>query len=254
MEITDRGIARSRSFAQRIIMAGDVFVNGQLETKPSAEIDQYSTIEIKKQQQFVSRGGEKLKHALIEFQKSHLNGWICADVGASTGGFTDCLLQSGANKVYAIDVGYGQLDWRLRQDMRVIVMERTNARMVQTLPEKIDLVVIDASFISLKTLLPIVKNWLQEPNGEIIALIKPQFEVGRKTAAQGKGVIRDPQLHLKVLLEIATFSESIGFKLNDVTRSPLLGPKGNREFLMEFRFRDNAVVDQKQKIQAVVFS
>jgi len=151
-------------------------------------------------------------------------------VGASTGGFTDCLLQHGADKVYAIDVGKGLLHWQLRQDPRVIVMEETNARFLESLPERISLVTVDAAFISLKLLLPVVKNWLQT-DGEVIALIKPQFEAGRSQSAKGEGVIRDPAVHRQVLLEVMTFAQSTGWRVGGLLRSPLRGPKGNVEFL-----------------------
>jgi 23S rRNA (cytidine1920-2'-O)/16S rRNA (cytidine1409-2'-O)-methyltransferase len=152
-------------------------------------------------------------------------------VGVSTGGFTDCLLQHGANRIYAIDVGYGVLHWKIRNDSRVSVMEKTNARYVKELPEKIDLATIDASFISLKVLLPVVKNWLK-PEGSIIALIKPQFEAGRKDTAKGGGVIRDRQIHRKVIDQILKFAQVEGFNIEGLILSPIIGPKGNSEFLV----------------------
>ena len=160
-----------------------------------------------------------------------LNGKVCVDVGASTGGFTDCLLQHGATKVYAIDVGYGVLHWKLRNDPRVVSMEKTNARFVQGFDDVIELVTVDASFISLKVLLPAVHQWLKE-NGRVLALIKPQFEVGRSEAARGEGVIRDPALHRKVLKTVLNEARQMGFFPVGLIRSPLLGPKGNTEFLV----------------------
>ena len=254
LEMVERGLSPSRSMAQRVIMAGEVLVDGQLQIKPSFEINKTSTIAIANRQRFVSRGGDKLEHALTTFNRADLDGLVCADVGASTGGFTDCLLQHGVKKIYAIDVGYGQLDWRLRQDDRVVVMERTNARLIETLPDKIDLVVIDASFISLRSLFPSVRKWLKNPLGEVISLIKPQFEVGRDAAAKGKGVIRDSDLHMQVLLEIIDFSLSLGLQPSQVTNSPLLGPKGNREFLMQFFLNNPVEINIKNMLGQVVNS
>jgi len=169
-------------------------------------------------------------------------GSVCADVGVSTGGFSDCLLQHGVSRVYAIDVGKGILHWKLRQDKRVVVMESTNARYIERLPEPVDLITIDASFISLKILLPVVKRWFNpedltsfrddEFHGQVIALIKPQFEAGKKEAARGDGVIRDPAVHQKVLNEVLTFSQEMGYVLRGLVRSPIIGPKGNIEFLL----------------------
>jgi 23S rRNA (cytidine1920-2'-O)/16S rRNA (cytidine1409-2'-O)-methyltransferase len=189
---------------------------------------------------FVSRGGEKLDAALEAF-RINVTGWVCADVGASTGGFTDCLLQRGAAKVYAIDVGKGILHWKLRNDPRVVVMEDTNARYVESLPEPVQMVTVDASFISLKLLLPVVKKWLTPlrlpPSqtsgiGGVVALIKPQFEAGKKDVARGDGVIRDPAIHKQVLLDVLTFAQGEGFQIRGLIKSPLLGPKGNAEFLV----------------------
>jgi len=156
---------------------------------------------------------------------------VCADVGASTGGFTDCLLQHGAVKVYAIDVGKGILHWKLRNDPRVVVMEETNARFVESLPERVSLVTVDASFISLKILLPVIKQWINEKT-EIICLIKPQFEAGKKDVSRGDGVIRDPEIHRQVLLDVLGFAQTEGFHIHGLIKSPLLGPKGNAEFLV----------------------
>ncbi len=233
--LTAKGMVESRNLAQRIIMAGEVRVNGEIVDKPSAQVLESDLIIIKSQPPFVSRGGSKIEAGLIAFGLIQLNGRVCADVGASTGGFTDCLLQHGAKRVYSIDVGTGLLHWKLRSNPRVIVMEKANARYILELPEKIELATIDASFISLKTLLPVVKNWLIM-NGEIIALIKPQFEAGRELSARGKGVIRDPQIHLDVLEEIIIFSNNCAFEVKGIIPSPIIGPKGNREFLIHLSF------------------
>jgi 23S rRNA (cytidine1920-2'-O)/16S rRNA (cytidine1409-2'-O)-methyltransferase len=227
--LVERGLAESRTQAQRLVMAGQVRVDGQLVLKPSAPVSPEAGLELQGGPRFVSRGGEKLEAALTAF-RIEVAGKVCADVGASTGGFTDCLLQHGADKVYAIDVGKGLLHWQLRQDPRVIVMEETNARFLESLPERISLVTVDAAFISLKLLLPVVKNWLQT-DGEVIALIKPQFEAGRSQSAKGEGVIRDPAVHRQVLLEVMTFAQSTGWRVGGLLRSPLRGPKGNVEFL-----------------------
>jgi 23S rRNA (cytidine1920-2'-O)/16S rRNA (cytidine1409-2'-O)-methyltransferase len=185
---------------------------------------------------FVSRGGDKLDAALNVFPVT-VAGKICADVGASTGGFTDCLLQRGAVKVYAIDVGYGQLDYRLRRDERVIVMERTNARYVENLPEPVNLVSIDASFISLRLLLPVIKGWLTQ-DAAVIPLIKPQFEAGKHDVGKG-GVVKSPEVHRRVLREVLSAAEAEGFHAAGLIRSPLKGPAGNIEFLAWLR-RDPA--------------
>ena len=225
-----RGLAESRSQAQRLVMAGQVRAAGQVVAKPSSLLEPEVDLQVDTGPRFVSRGGEKLAAAIQQFG-TVIEGRVCADLGASTGGFTDCLLQHGAAKVYAIDVGKGQLHWKLRQDPRVVVLEETNARYVAKLPEPVDIVTIDASFISLKTLLPVVRNWLSA-GGALLALIKPQFEAGRSEAGKGKGVIRDPQLHRQVLLDLLGFAQGQGFSLAGLMRSPLLGPKGNVEFLL----------------------
>jgi 23S rRNA (cytidine1920-2'-O)/16S rRNA (cytidine1409-2'-O)-methyltransferase len=240
MLMVERGLVESRAQAQRLIMAGQVRVNGELAHKPSNNVVYTDQVIIIKGPPYVSRGGEKLAAALQSFKLSPY-GCVCADVGASTGGFTDCLLQNGAKRVYAIDVGKGILHWKLRQDARVVVMEGTNARFLGNLPERIQLSTIDVSFISLKVVLPVVKSWLvwqaegnsPESVGDrnIIALIKPQFEAGRAEAAHGDGVIRDPEVHQRVLRTILDFSTDQGLHIEGLIRSPLLGPKGNLEFL-----------------------
>ncbi len=224
----ERGLAPSREKARAMIMAGEVLVDGQPAPKPGASVAVEVNIVVKNKPRFVSRGGDKLAWALETFQVD-VSGHICADVGASTGGFTDCLLQNGAARIYAIDVGYGQIDYALRQDERVIVIERTNARYLETLAEPVDFVTVDASFISLKILIPTIKNWLQ-PSSELILLIKPQFEAGREEVGKG-GVVRDSKTHKRVLTDILTFMRQIGFDIRGLTTSPIKGPAGNTEFL-----------------------
>ena len=245
-----RGLAPSRSQAQRLVMAGQVRADGQIVPKPSTPLDEGSQLAVSQGPRFVSRGGEKLLHAL-ENLPIDVSGKTCADVGASTGGFTDCLLQHGAAKVYAIDVGRGQLDWSLRQDERVVVMERQNARHVEILPEPIDLVTIDASFISLKLLLPVVKGWLA-PAGQVLALVKPQFEAGKAEADRGKGVISDPAVHQRVLSEVLPFADAQGYLVRGLLRSPILGPKGNVEFLLWMELGAQPSPDIPDLIDAVL--
>ena len=230
--LVSRGLAESQSASQRLVMAGQVRVEGQVVLQPGMLVAPEMEISIMRGPRFVSRGGEKLEGALQTFP-IQVAGRVCADVGASTGGFTDCLLQHGAARVYAIEVGKGILDWKLRQDARVILMEATNARKVQRLPEQVSLVTIDVSFISLKVILPVLRGWLAPgKTNDIIALVKPQFEASRQHAAQGKGVIRDPALHRQVLQEILSFAQAKGFGVMGAMRSPLTGSKGNREFLV----------------------
>ena len=240
--IVERGLAESRSLAQRLVMAGQVRVNGEIELKPSTNVPPDARLEIDQGARFVSRGGEKLQAALDAFPIA-VQGRVCADVGASTGGFTDCLLQHGARRVYTIDVGKGILHWKLRQDPRLVVMEGINARHVERLPEPISLATVDASFISLKILLPVIRNWFpgqldeleagfpQSGNAIVVALIKPQFEAGRSEVARGQGVVRDPQIHHRVLMDVLSFVSQTGYQIQGVIRSPILGPKGNVEFL-----------------------
>lgn len=241
----DNKMVASRSLAQRLVMAGEVMVNGERVLKPSQKIEDDSVVELIHKPKYVSRGGEKLDAALNQFDLVDLTGRICADVGASTGGFTDCLLQYGAEKVYSIDVGYGILHWKLRNHPKVVVMERMNARDITTLPEPINLVTIDASFISLKIILPVIKNWIVS-NSHIIMLIKPQFEAGRKDAAKGSGVIRNHEVHQKILDEIIIFSMEIGFRFEGLMLSPLKGPKGNIEFLCHLTFDETKDYDETE--------
>lgn len=236
--LVERGMADSRAKAQALIMAGQVRVNDQVALKASTSVEPNATLTVDSGPRFVSRGGEKLAGALTEFSID-VTGMICADVGSSTGGFTDCLLQHGAAKVYAIDVGKGILDWKLRNDPRVVVMEQTNARYVESLSEKIDFVTVDASFISLKVLLPVIKKW--KVGSGILALIKPQFEAGKKEVSRGDGVIRDPEIHRKVLLDVLNYAQEEGFGLHGLVKSSLLGPKGNVEFLLWMDMNPNEV-------------
>lgn len=226
--VHERGLAPTREKARAMIMAGEVLVNGQMADKPGTKFGLDADIIVKSKPRFVSRGGEKLAGALVDFQMD-VSGKICADVGASTGGFTDCLLQNGAARVFAIDVGYGQFDYTLRQDSRVVVIERTNARYLEKLDEPVNLVVIDASFISLRLLLPTIKGWLT-PQADVISLIKPQFEAGKQDVGKG-GVVRDNKIHRRVLQDILVFARGQGFAIRGLSTSPLKGPAGNIEFL-----------------------
>lgn len=243
--VVERGLAESRSQAQKLILAGNVRVDHEVITQPSRKVSAGAVLSLDEGPRFVSRGGEKLEPALLAFGLGSLGGRVCADVGASTGGFTDCLLQHGAIRVYAIDVGYGILHWKLRGDPRVVVMERTNARYLTSLPEPVSLVTIDASFISLKLLLPVVKGWLGADGGEVVALIKPQFEAGREEASRGEGVIRNPEVHRRVLGEMLTFARQTGFGVQNLVRSAITGPKGNVEFLVHLVWpaRSEAVLE-----------
>jgi 23S rRNA (cytidine1920-2'-O)/16S rRNA (cytidine1409-2'-O)-methyltransferase len=247
--LTERRLAETRSQAQRLIMAGQVRVDGQMVWKPATAFNPSVAIELDTGPRYVSRGGEKLEAALHAFQLTQLNNRICADVGASTGGFTDCLLQHGADKVYAVDVGYGVLHWKLRNDPRVVVMERTNARYVTGFPEPVSLVTIDASFISLRVLLPPVVSWFAESGGEVVALIKPQFEAGRADVSRGDGVIHDPMIHRKVLLDILVFASSQKFGIRGLVRSPLKGPKGNIEFLVHLHYQQDTMLSLDELVQ-----
>ena len=233
--LVERGLAESRAKAQAMIMAGQVRVAGQTALKPATAISSDSELTVDSGPRFVSRGGEKLDAALEAFAID-VKGLTCADVGSSTGGFTDCLLQRGAARVYAIDVGKGILHWKLRNDPRVVVMEETNARFVESLPERIDFITIDASFISLKILLPVVKRWNE--GAESVALIKPQFEAGKKDVSRGDGVIRDPEIHRQVLNDVLNYAQQEGFGIHGLIKSPLLGPKGNAEFLVWLKEQD----------------
>jgi 23S rRNA (cytidine1920-2'-O)/16S rRNA (cytidine1409-2'-O)-methyltransferase len=237
--LVDKGLAPSREKAKTIIMTGNVFVNGQREDKAGTKIKIDSDIMIKSNPiPFVSRGGLKLDKAVKEFNIK-LQDDICMDVGASTGGFTDCMLKNGAKKVYSIDVGYGQFDWGLRQDDRVVCMEKTNIRYVtkEQIPDEIDFVSIDVSFISLTKVLIPVKE-LMKNGGEIICLIKPQFEAGREKVGK-KGVVREIVTHYEVVCKIVNFAKSINFHILDFSFSPIKGPEGNIEYLVYMKKNDN---------------
>ena len=234
----ERGMSESREKARAMIMSGVVFVNGPRSDKPGSQFVDDCTIEIHGQTlEFVSRGGLKLKKALSFFGVSPA-GMTCIDCGASTGGFTDCLLKNGAVKVYSVDVGYGQLAWSIRSDPRVVVMERTNIRYVtsEQIPEKMDLAVIDVSFISLKLVLPAVRELLKE-GGEVLCLIKPQFEAGREKVGK-KGVVREQSTHIEVLEAFLNNAKEAGFSVIGMTFSPIRGPEGNIEYLGHLTTRD----------------
>jgi 23S rRNA (cytidine1920-2'-O)/16S rRNA (cytidine1409-2'-O)-methyltransferase len=226
--IVERGLAETRSRAKALIMAGDVLVNDQKETRAGRNIGAEDAIALKEKPRFVSRGGEKLDKALDTFGID-VTGFVAADLGSSTGGFTDCLLQRGATKVYAVDVGYGILDERVRTDPRVVSMERTNARHLESLPEPVDIVVIDVSFISLSLMFPAVKRVLR-PGGLCVPLIKPQFEAGKDNVGK-RGVVRDPAVHERVLRDVLGYARDHDLSILEVVPSSLRGPNGNVEFL-----------------------
>jgi 23S rRNA (cytidine1920-2'-O)/16S rRNA (cytidine1409-2'-O)-methyltransferase len=244
--LVEGGITSNRDEASRLIMAGRVLIKEQVVLQPFHMIEDPSLIRLKNPPRFVSRGGEKLQAGFETFPLS-VDGRICADIGSSTGGFTDCLLQNGAGKVYAVDVGYGLLEWRLRNDSRVVVMERTNARELRSLPDPIDFFSVDVSFISLKKILPAAVQLFGNSGGEALILIKPQFEATREEAAKGAGVIKDPQIHQRVLMEILDFAAANHFYTKGLIRSPLKGPEGNIEFLAWLEYPSNP--DQKKSIQ-----
>ena len=231
--MVERGLSESRSKAQRQVMAGEVRVKGLPVYKASQKFHPQVEITLIKKPRFVSRGGLKLIHALEEFSID-CTGKTCVDIGTSTGGFTDCLLQHGAAKVYAIDVGYGQLHQKLRDDSRVINMERTNIKSVQGFNEPINLITVDVSFISLQKILGIIIHWDVPNGGELVTLIKPQFEVGRKIAAKGKGVIRDENERQQAVDKIIGVAQTYHMDLLGLTQSPIIGPKGNIEYLAYF--------------------
>lgn len=229
--LCDRGLADSRQKAQAVIMAGDVFVDGQRASKAGLSVEEDAGLEVRGNTlRYVSRGGLKLEKAMACFPIS-LEGKVAADIGASTGGFTDCMLQSGAARVYAVDVGYGQLAWSLRSDPRVICLERTNARYLsrEQVPEALDFASVDVSFISLRLILPALRPLLTQ-RGEVICLVKPQFEAGRELVGK-KGVVRDPAVHLSVLEQFLRHAEQADFSVKGITFSPIRGPEGNIEYL-----------------------
>ena len=236
--LVEQGHAETRTKAQAIIMSGLVYVDGQKADKPGVSYEENVSIEVRTGGcPYVSRGGLKLEKALRDFGVDP-TGFVCSDSGASTGGFTDCLLQQGASKVFAIDVGYGQLDWKIRSDPRVVVMERTNVRYVtpEQLGELLDLSVIDVSFISLRIVLPVIKTFLK-PTGQVLCLIKPQFEAGKEKVGK-KGVVRDPAIHKEVLDDFIALTQQIGFTILGLTFSPVKGPEGNIEFLAHLTLDD----------------
>jgi 23S rRNA (cytidine1920-2'-O)/16S rRNA (cytidine1409-2'-O)-methyltransferase len=268
------GLTESREQARRLIMAGEVRVDGQLADKPATLVGPEAQIEIKQRPRFVSRGGDKLDAALERFGLE-VSGRVCADLGASTGGFTDVLLQRGAAIVYAIDVGHGILDYRLRTDPRVVVLERTNARYMAHLPEPVSLVTVDASFISLKLLLPVARGWLVDltpsaplspfttfrgsptskvmrgETGDIIALIKPQFEAGRKQVGKG-GIVKDPAVHRQVLEDLLTWARANQLGPAGLMPSPIKGAEGNLEFLAWLRPGQNPPFEAREAIDAAL--
>ena len=237
--LVERALAETRQRAQALILAGDVLVNQQVVTRAGALFANDAEIAIRAPLKYVSRGGLKLESALDVFAVDP-HDKICADIGASTGGFTDCLLQRGAARVYAIDVGYGQLAWKLRNDPRVVVMDRTNIRQLDALPEPIDLAVIDVSFISLTLVLPVVRRLLQ-PRGECVTLIKPQFEAGRDQVGKG-GIVRDTRVHRAMIQKITQYAIANDWRVRGICRSPIEGADGNVEFFIHLR-SDRALGD-----------
>ena len=248
--LVNRGLAPSREKAKTMIMEGNVFVENEREDKAGSMFDTEAKIEIKGNTlKYVSRGGLKLEKAMTHFD-IELNDKVCMDIGASTGGFTDCMLQNNAKKVYSVDVGYGQFAWKLRQDPRVVCMEKTNIRYVtpEEIPDKIQFVSIDVSFISLTKVLGPVKA-LMEPDGQVVCLIKPQFEAGREKVGK-KGVVRERSVHLEVIRMVAAFAGSIGFEALHLEFSPIKGPEGNIEYLLHLRNDAGGNVYENSSIDA----
>lgn len=250
--LVDKGLCQSRQKAQAAIMAGLVLVDGQKVTKAGAPVEEDSLLEVKGPAiPYVSRGGLKLEKAM-KLWDIDLTGKICADIGASTGGFSDCMLQCGAAKVYAVDTGYGKLDWKIRTDPRVVALERTNARYLthEQIPENLDFASVDVSFISLRLILPALRSVLAE-QGEVVCLVKPQFEAGRANVGK-KGVVRDPRVHLEVLENFLTHAADNGFAVKALTFSPIKGPEGNIEYLGHLVSSDTPVqsCDLKKLVDA----
>ena len=238
--LVEKSLAASREKAKAMIMAGNVYVNGQKEDKAGTMFPEEASVEVRGNTlPYVSRGGLKLAKAVEEYSLS-FDGMVCMDIGASTGGFTDCMLQNGAAKVYAVDVGYGQLDWSLRNDPRVVCMEKTNIRYVkpEDIPDRIRFASVDVSFISLTKVLPPAKELMTE-DGEIVCLIKPQFEAGREKVGK-KGVVRDPAVHEEVIRNVIRFAAGIGFVMKHLTWSPIKGPEGNIEYLLHMALQGEA--------------
>ena len=249
--LAEKGLCESREKAKASIMAGVVYVNGQKAKKPGDTVLPEDRIEVRGGMEFVSRGGNKLKKAMQVFPVC-LTGAVCLDIGASTGGFTDCMLQNGAQKVYAVDVGYGQLAWKLRSDPRVVNLERTNIRYVtrEQVPDAADFASVDVSFISLRLVLPVVYALLSDA-GACVCLIKPQLEAGREKVGK-KGVVRDPQTHVEVVSSICDFAVSQGFYIAGLDFSPIKGPEGNIEYLLYLTKTETACgdIDPKSVVQA----
>jgi len=244
--LLERGLVESYEKAQVAVMAGDVLVDDRPAVRPASLVDEDASLRLVEGRRYVGRGGDKLEHALDAFAVD-VAGAVAADIGASTGGFTDCLLQRGAARVYAVDVGRGQLELKLRTDPRVVVMEGVNARHLEALPEPVDLATVDVAFISLRQVLPAARRLLAldtkarlkpglhtDPGGRIVALFKPQFEAPRREVGRG-GVIRDPQLHARLIGRFAAWCVKNGLRIRGLTASPLLGPAGNREFFFDLR-------------------
>lgn len=248
--LVEKGLAESRTEAQRVIMAGEVRVGGQMVFKPAHKVDREVDIHLVSKSRFVSQGGAKLDKALQTF-KLDVQGLVCADVGASTGGFTDCLLQYGAARVYALDVGKGQLHWKLRNDPRIVSMEETNVRYLNALPEIVKFITIDVSFISLRLILPAAVKWM-DPAGSIIALVKPQFEAGREFVGRG-GIVRDAKVHQQVLSQVVSEVEKLGLSPRGLIPAPKLSPRKNVEFLL-WLSRGNGVQDHDQLIELALSS
>ena len=241
--LTERGLAESRQKAQAIIMAGQVFWQGKRMEKAGASVPEDAELEVRGGLKYVSRGGLKLEKAMETFDLPDLTGAVAIDAGASTGGFTDCMLQNGAAKVYAVDVGYGQLAWSLRSDPRVVYMERTNVRYLtgEDIPEPLDFGSVDVSFISLRLILPALRT-LMKPEGELVCLIKPQFEAGKEKVGK-KGVVRDRAVHREVLEQFLRHADECGFYVKDLTFSPIRGPEGNIEYLGHLTVREQPPYD-----------
>lgn len=250
--LVKRGLAPSREKAKTMIMEGNVFVDGEREDKAGAAFAEDCRIEIHGNTlKYVSRGGLKLEKAMMHFGIA-LEGKICMDIGASTGGFTDCMLQNGAKKVYAVDVGYGQFAWKLRQDPRVVCMEKTNIRYVtpQDIDDRLDFASVDVSFISLSKVLPAARELLRE-KGQMVCLIKPQFEAGRDKVGK-KGVVRDAKVHLEVIGNVIGFALENGFSVHHLEYSPIKGPEGNIEYLVHIEKTDEPKKEESVDIQRVV--
>ena len=254
--LAENGFAETKSQAQALIMAGNIKVNGETITKCAYTVKEDTTPNIEvKLLPFVSRGGFKIEKAIKEFGID-LTDKICIDAGASTGGFTDCMLQNGAKKIYAVDVGYGQLAWKIRQDERVVTIERTNIKNCSFLDifenetsEKADFCSMDLSFISIKKVLPNIKNFLNE-KGEVVALIKPQFEAERKDIGKN-GVVKSKEVHLKIIKDITEFAISIGFFVKNLTVSPIKGPKGNIEYLIYLTILPTGNINIDEKFEMI---